>query len=470
VRPSVIFVLLLVSASAATADTIHLKNGRKIWADHVHENGTHIEYDVGESSFAIPKSVVERIEAGGVPPEIASVPGNHGDLPAFVPNEELASDADLPSKVIREGHVDKDALNALESNAKPQTVAAAYFIAGKHELESGNLPQARSFLETALRFQGDSPTILNYYAVVLSRMGMMRQALSYAQRSAQLAPTSADSFAVLGFVQYASDKTREAIQSWKHSLELRPDPAVETYLAKAQRELKAEAEFTERASLHFTLHYEGHETSDTLRRAILATLESAYTDLSQQLGISPRENISVFLFTNQAFFDVTQAPSWSAALNDGKLRIPVQGVETVTPDLARVLKHELAHSFINQASHGRCPQWLHEGIAQVIEPRTVGGSGRQLGRLFTSEREIPLNMLEGSFVRFSSLEANLAYAESLAAAEYINESYGMSDLRRILERLGEGSPTEVALRSVIHSDYAHLQAEIGRFLTSKYGS
>jgi Tfp pilus assembly protein PilF len=469
VRHCVIF-FLVVSCVVTSADTIRLKNGRKIWADRVRENGAHLEYEVGDNSYAIPKSVVDRVEEGGVPPEVVSNSGGHSDLPTFVPNDELAADADLPSKVIRDGHVDQDALRSLEDASRPSTTAAAYFIAGKHELEAGNLPQARAYLDAALRFQHDSPTILNYYAAVLTRMGRLREALSYAERSAQLAPNSADSLAVLGFVQYASDRTRDAVRSWKRSLQLRPDANVQSYLAKAEREMKAESDFTERASSHFTLHYEGRETSESLRRSILITLESSYNDLSQQLGISPRENISVFLFTEQAFFDVTQAPSWSAAVNDGKLRIPVRGMDTVTPDLARVLKHELAHSFINQISHGRCPQWLHEGLAQVIEPRTLGSVGQQVSRLFAAEREVPLNMLEGSFVRLSSAEAGVAYAESLAAAEYINETYGMSDFRRILERLGDGSSTEQALRSTVHSDYAHLHADIRKFLATKYGT
>jgi Tfp pilus assembly protein PilF len=472
VRPCVTsFLLVLSCAVSATAHTIHLKNGRTIWADRVHENGNHLEYDVGENSYAIPKSLVQRVEEGGVPPQFAlaaSTPDH--DLPPFVPNDDVAADADLPSKVIRDGHVDRDALSSLESSVRPETAASAYFIAGKHELETGNLPQARAYLDSALRFQHDSPTILNYYAVVLSRMGRTREALSYAVRAAQLAPNSADSFAVLGFVQSASDRTRDAIRSWKRSLQLRPDPVVQNYLDKAEREMKAEADFTERASSHFTLHYEGHVTSDNLRRSILTTLERAYDDLSRQLGVSPRDSISVFLYTEQAFFDVTQAPSWSAALNDGKLRIPIRGMDSVTADLARVLKHELTHSFINQISHGRCPQWLHEGLAQVLEPRSVGGEGRQLARLFSAEREIPYNALEGSFARFSSLEATLAYAESLAAAEYINETYGMSEFCRILERLGGGASIEPALRSTIHSDYARFQSDIGKFLASKYGS
>ena len=52
---------------AASADTIHLKNGRTIVADHVRENGTHYEYDIGDDSYAIPKNAVDHVETGGMP-------------------------------------------------------------------------------------------------------------------------------------------------------------------------------------------------------------------------------------------------------------------------------------------------------------------------------------------------------------------------------------------------------------------
>ena len=91
------------------------------------------------------------------------------------------------------------------------------------------------------------------------------------------------------------------------------------------------------------------------------------------------------------------------------------GSPRVTPELARVLKHELAHSFINQLSGGRCPQWLNEGIAQAMEPKSLSSNGNRLARLFRSQHEIPFNSLEGSFMGFSPLEAALAYDESLAA-------------------------------------------------------
>jgi hypothetical protein len=459
----------LMFASVASADTIHLKNGRTILADHVRENGNRYEYDIGDDSYAIPKSSVERVEAGGMPAISASSTGKSGDLPVFIPADSLANEGDLPKTIVKDGKVDPDAISKLESKGNPELSATADFIAGKFEFEHGNIDQSRRYFESALRFQPENSTVLIYYAALLLRTGNASQALTYAQRAVAAAPQSPDAYTVLGYAQQASDRTKDAVASWKHSLELRPDATVQQYLAKAQREQNVETDFTQRESSHFVLHYEGKQTSEVFRGQILAALESDYDDLVRDLGTPPRDNILVTLYTEQAFFDVTRAPSWSGALNDGKLRIPISGLNSMTSELARVLKHELAHSFINQLSAGRCPPWLHEGIAQLLEPKSLGGDGRQLAQLFKTQRNIPLNVLEGSFMRFSGGEAYVAYAESLAAVSYINDAYGMGDLQRILQRLSEGSSTEAALRATIHSDYGQLESEVGKYLGDKYG-
>src|SRR5262249_8617032 len=276
----------------------------------------------------------------------------------------------------------------------------------------------------------------------LTRTGHAAEAVSYAERAVRSDPESPDALAMLGFVQFASDHTPEAIRAWKKSLELRPDAAVSQYLAKAERESSAESDFAEHESSHFSLHFEGKQTSENLRRDLLATLEFDYDELVRDLGYSPHNTIAVTLYTEQAFFDVTRAPSWSSAVNDGKLRIPISGIGNMTSDLSRVLKHELTHSFVNQMSGGRCPTWLHEGIAQVEEGKSSANYGRPLAQLFAAGQEIPYNALEGTFMRFSTSEAVTAYAESLAAVEYIRDTYGMSDIPRILERMAQGNSTE----------------------------
>lgn len=105
----------------------------------------------------------------------------------------------------------------------------------------------------------------------------------------------------------------------------------------------------------------------------------------------------------------------------------------------------------------------------MLEPRSLGSGGPRLAELFKLEREIPLNSLEGGFFSFSGIEAMLAYDESLATVEYLRSNYGMSDILRILEKLGHGDSVESALRSTIHCDYRQLQEEVGAALLRQFG-
>ena len=134
VRVTIILGLLAVAVSSASADTICLKNGRKILVDHVRENGSRYEYEIGESSFAIPKSSVDHIETGGMPASSTAAGGaSVADLPAFAPADSLANEGDLVAKIIREGKVDTDALSALEGKGNAELSATANFIAGKFD-------------------------------------------------------------------------------------------------------------------------------------------------------------------------------------------------------------------------------------------------------------------------------------------------------------------------------------------------
>jgi tetratricopeptide (TPR) repeat protein len=464
-----VLILVLLAALPASADVIHLKNGRTIWADEVRETKDHVEYDLGEDTYAIPKSSVDHIDHGGVAPVHGGSGGSVSAADIIPTAPSFDHEADVAGKVIRDGKVDIDALASLAQAANSEIAATGYFLAGKHESDHGNFAQAKRYYESALGFQPDNSTLLIYYAATLMRTGQAAEALPYAQHAAAVAPDSADALAMLGFVQFASDHTPDAIRSWKKSLALRPDATVSQYLARAQRESSAESDFSQRESSHFNLHFEGKDTSENFRRDLLATLDSEYDDLVRDLGYSPHNNIAVTLYTQQAFFDVTRAPSWTGAINDGKLRIPISGVPSVTPELARVLKHELTHSFVSQMSSNRCPTWLNEGIAQLEEGKSSASNGHQLAQLFAAGNEIPFNVLEGSFMNFSTPEATVAYAESLAAAEYVRDAYGMTEIAHILELLSQGSSTEAALRATVHADYRQFQEEMTRSLKAKYG-
>jgi tetratricopeptide (TPR) repeat protein len=452
--------------AAARADTIVLKNGDRIQADSAQERNGRVEYTIGDNTMSIPKSIVVRIEKGPVYTPSPAASAGADNPPA---HEQMAGSGDLLARVIRNGAVDTGAIKAIENEGDALQSAAANSIAANFEEKRRNYSAAAHYLQAALVFLPDHGVLLENYAAILLQLGRAEEALLRAQQATRASPQSADAFLVLGYAYYKNDHDREAIAALKKSLDLRPNDRARELLERIERESRTEADFRQQESSHFTLRYEGSQTADALRTQVLEALESDYRALSNDLGATPR-NIYVSLYTDQAFFDVTHAAAWTSALNDGKIRIPISGVKAVTPEMASVLRHELTHSFVAQITHSRAPGWLNEGIAELEQGLNTGAFGPRLAALYASGRQVPLNQLEGEFQGYSSAEASVAYAESLAAVEYIRATYGMSDLARLLQRLGEGQSVESALRSTVHAGYAELETEITSYLKKNYGS
>lgn len=474
-RTIITFCALAVSSNLlctpfAQADTIVLKSGTRIVADSAVERNGRVEYTIGDNTLTIPKSIVARIETGS-PVRVTQGSSSPQIAPEELPGtrNEMEVSEDLLARIIRKDQVDEAALKAIETEGPAPQTAAAYAIAAGFEENRNNFQVAARYLESALHFLPENPELLENYATVLLRLGRFSEALSVAERATRANPQSSEAFWILGYAYYKNDHDREAIAALKKSLELHADDKVKLLLERVERESRTEADFRQQESSHFTLRYEGSQANNELRQQILDALETSYSKLQNDLGASPK-NIYVSLYTDQAFFDVTQAPAWSAALNDGKIRIPISGVNSVTPELERILRHELTHSFIAQITHSRAPQWLNEGIAELEQGANTASFGGRLASLYSTGHQVPLNMLEANFDTLDKSEALVAYAESLAAVEYISSTYGISDVARILQRLGDGQAIEPALRNTIHGGYKELDAEITTYLTKNYGN
>src|SRR6202030_1091914 len=258
------------------------------------------------------------------------------------------------------------------------------------------------------------------------RRSEYKESLDYLERAQRSAPNNADVAKLSGWAYYGMNKLPQAVAEWKRALALRPDAEVQAALEKAERDKGEEEGYKENESAHFTLRYSG-SAEPALAREVLRTLEAHYTRINSELNFAPPDSIGVILYTEQAFADITRAPGWVGALNDGRLRIPVQGLTQVTPDLARVLKHELTHSFVGQKSNGRAPTWLQEGVAQWMEGRRSSSSAGALVEAAGQGVAPRLQALDGSWMGLSGTSAGFAYAWSLAAVESIVDTGGSSD-------------------------------------------
>ena len=480
-RVAVLGLALGFGGAAARGDTIVLKNGRRILAFNVVEVGEKIRYETNAGELSLPKSIVDHVEKGGAVPMGGSGSANAANLAITPPAMDAAaggSGGEIERRAVHDGAIDREYIAKLEgatrggtSSAGPAAgidAAVGHHAAAMFELGRGDMDHALADERTALTYAPDEPLLLMNVAYLHLRRSEYKQSLDYLARAQRVAPNNADVAKLAGWAYYGMNKMEQAVSEWKRSLALRADAEVQAALDKALRDKQEEESYKENESSHFTLRYSG-AAEPGLARDVLRTLEAHYSAIESELNFAPADSTGVILYTQQAFADITRAPGWVGALNDGRLRVPVQGLSGVTPELSRVLKHELTHSFVQQKTHGRAPTWMQEGLAQWMEGKRSGDNAAVLLQIYEDGHAVSLGSLEGSWMGFPGDAAAYAYAWSLANVEYIVRADGMGDVERILERIGAGSSTEAALREVLHSDYGDVMKSTAELLRGTYG-
>jgi tetratricopeptide (TPR) repeat protein len=466
--------LCLLASLNARADTIVLKNGRRIVALSAVIEGEKVRYLTSAGELVLPKSIVDHIEKGGreqMPVSPSDTASNLAITPPTI--EPTSANAAVESGTVHGGVVDRDFLASLASEARSGSPAAnekaavAYHAAAQLELTHGDMERALADERTALTYAPENPIMLLHVAYLHLRRSEYKQALDYLDRAKRVAPENPDVPKLAGWAYYGMNKLNQAVYEWRRSLTLRPDTEVQAALEKAQRDMLEEESYRENESSHFTLRYSG-EAEPSLAREVLRALEMHFSAIESELSYTPPEPIGVILYTQQAFADITRAPAWVGALNDGRIRVPVQGLSQLTPELSRVLKHELTHSFVRQKTRAAAPTWMQEGLAQWMEGKRSGGMAPVLLRVYDAKQAMALGDLEGSWLQLSNESAGYAYAWALANIEYMVQIDGMSDVDRILDRIAAGKTTEAAVRDVLHSNYSDLMQSTAQYLRRTY--
>jgi tetratricopeptide (TPR) repeat protein len=472
-------IALLALSPGASADTIVLKNGRRILALSVVEEGNKVKYLTSAGELSLPKSIVDHIERGGAFPTADSPGSAAANLsiapPAMQPGSSGggSGNEEIERAVVHDGSIDREYIAKLEGEARSGTQQAKFSAAiGHHaaatfELTRGDMEHALSDERTALTFAPEEPALLMNLAYIHLRRSEFKQSLDYLERARRVAPDNPDVAKLAGWAYYGMNNLPQAVAEWKRAMVLRPEAEVQAALEKVQRDKQEEENYKENESSHFKLRYSG-AAAPALARDVLRTLEMHFSAIESALNFAPPESIGVILYTQEAFADITRAPRWVGALNDGRIRVPVQGLTGVDQELSRVLKHELTHSFIQQKTHGHAPTWIQEGLAQWMEGQRSGENAAALVQINAGGHGAPLGSLEGSWMGLSGDAARYAYAWALANMEYIAQANGMGDVERILDHIGSGMAAETALREVLHSDYNDLMQSTAEYLRKTY--
>lgn len=338
------------------------------------------------------------------------------------------------------------ALGALTAAAPGVCAQSIAFVApagpaasGWQALEEGRYAEAADAFERALRARPDDPMTLLGTAIVQQRLGQTARARETYDAALRIDPALTPASLLAGLLRYETGDVAGAVRIYEAALVRAPGhPQLRARLDAWLKEQALHDTFLTAQGSHFTVLFEG-PADEALARAAVQVLEAAYTRIGTALLTFPLDPITVVLYTQEQFRDITRSPDWSGGAFDGRIRIPIRGGGRDDEELARVLTHEYVHALVHSVAPRGVPTWLNEGLAGAFE---AGGARRAAAELAaaTPAVPLPLSALASGFGRFSETEARRAYASSVLAVQALIAARGYQAITALLSDVAAGQP------------------------------
>ncbi len=342
-------------------------------------------------------------------------------------------------------------------------LAAATAAVGWAAIESRDANDAIRQFRSAIEFDRTEASFYAGLAAGYQLRHESQRAVEALRAAVAIDPTRAELYEQLAELLYEHNQLQEAVAVLTMGIQrAHPPDHLSLLLARMTREQSLQGHFQQTGTRHFLIQFEGGENRDVAYQ-VLDLLELAYRDVGQALSFYPEEEIAVILYNNEQFRDMTQTPSWTKGIYDGKIRLPVGGSAPDRHLLAKVLYHEYTHVIVHELSADHAPTWLNEGLAVYCEGLASGNLEgyqealkRPSGHL-PRERLLPLSALHGSFLGYTNEQAALAYAESFDATRYLVDHYGLFRMKELLQLLGTNRPFDRAFEDAFFLSYPEFE-------------
>lgn len=342
--------------------------------------------------------------------------------------------------------------SAAARGALERRLANLHVLRARVHGEAGDVAAALAAYDEALRLVPGHPVALVEAGWQQLRAGRPERARGLVETALAHDPNDPWALILRGELLYADDRLDDALADFEAAAARRPDdPELPKRIAKVRRELSAERSFRRADSSSFVLRFDGGQ-DPALRDLFLDLLEREFAALRRDIDVTPLPPITVILYTRQAFHETTGTGTEVLGLYDGKVRLPAGGVTAISAALTRVVRHELVHALLHARTRGKAPRWLHEGVAQLLEPRAPGAAGA------TVRSETPAGQLPG-------LEP-FSYPRALSFVAWLDREHGRNRLLWFVDQLRDGASEDDAFRRVFGGGKAALVEEWGRWLSA----
>lgn len=278
-------------------------------------------------------------------------------------------------------------------------LAKAYEMVGKWE-------QALTHLDIALQLCPDSPTVLRRKARISEEKEYYQTLIRNSNLVADLPPDFTSTF--------KSEKSPPPQNIIKRSFyKLTVEPAVN---------LK-------------TLWY------------ICQLIEKTHDEVGIQFECYPRRQTSISILNTHDAPAQTSVPKWASGCYDGHIHLnycadgePELGV------LYALIRHEWTHLLVDNLTHGNCPIWLNEGLAQVVARPLLSFEKLTLQQAEINGTLPTLPELNQPFTELSATKRKIAYLQSAAIVNTLLDERGFSSVRQLLRLLGNGISIDTVMQ------------------------
>lgn len=340
-----------------------------------------------------------------------------------------------------------------------RNLQATLFNWGATELNTGDVDAAIDRLEESLR-AGVSVETLKLLGSAYLQTGEPQDAAAVLEEAAALATSNPPVLVLLAQSYIDLDRRVEALELLFRARDAgAPEAMVGSLITTLSREVDAEWDFAVEDTAHFRISFGDEELPDTID-IVADALERAYRVVGGKLGSYPPDRTPVVLYARQDFHSLTQTSQWTEGVFDGRIKIPVRGLDARDPKLDRVLRHEYAHSLVARLGGRRVPGWVNEGTAMWAEEEYEGDRQGWAESVVARSGAAPLRHLEQSFARMPANQAQLAYAQSYLAIRTLVDRYGSGRLRQLLDEINRKRPLADAFFDVYRQDLERFEREV----------
>ena len=231
----------------------------------------------------------------------------------------------------------------------------------------------------------------------------------------------------------------------------------------------ADKNFTSFYSPRFTLHIESTNqksislTPEQLATKAMSLLDDTHSELTRIFKSDTSGSIELKFLSPEEFTKHTGAPEWTSAMYlKDEISIPITPDSVKPKEMHRAIRHEYVHAFIAKLSKYKCPAWLDEGLAQIIEGQANPILAPSLRHWASLNDIFALNDLKDGFTTMEDASVPAAYAQSYFATRMLIQTKGISAVTKYLRLLSRGKSSDRAFTVAFKQPQASFEKKLSR--------